>query len=191
MKKFFFSIAILAASVCMVVACGNQSGNRACCADSTEVDEIFEEAGEEMDNHTVALPMTRTSYEMNTFIVSVPKGWGTTPNLDPASSDIMVFKGDMKKIMTSPTLVINVDKLEEGKSFDDILEAVDAESNMKSVPGVMIEGKDYRAFEITEGDTKGITLYAEENGKIISVTIINSQPHDPEVLTILRSIKVK
>ena len=191
MKKCFFSIAILAASVCLVVACGNQSANSACCADSTEVDEIFEEAGEEMDNPTVALPMTRTSFEMNTFIVSVPKGWGTTPNLDPASSDIMVFKGDMEKIMTSPTMVINVDKLEEGKSFDDILEAAGAEPGMKTISGVMIGGKDYRGFEMTEGDTKGTILYAEENGKIISVTIINSQPHDPEVLTILRSIRVK
>ena len=32
---------------------------------------------------------------------------------------------------------------------------------------------------------------AEENGKIISVTIVNSKPNDPEVLTILKSIKVK
>ena len=191
MKKCFFSIAILAASASLVVACGNQSANSACCADSTEVDEIVEEVGEEMDNHTVALPMTRTSFEMNTFIVSVPKGWGTTPNLDPASSDIMVFKGDMEKIMTSPTMIINVDKLEEGKSLDETLKAADAELNMKSVPGVMIEGKDYRTFEMTEGDTKGTILYAEEKGKIISVTIINSQPNDPEVLTILKSIKVK
>ena len=191
MKKCFFSIAILAASGCMVVACGNQSASSACCADSTEVDEIVDEAREGMDNHTVALPMTRTSFEMNTFTVGVPEGWGTTPNLDPASSEIMVFKGDMEKVMTSPTLVINVDKLEEGKSFDDILEAADAEPDMKSIPGVMIEGKDYRAFEMTEGDTKGTILYAEENGKIISVTIINSKPDDPEVLTILKSIKVK
>lgn len=191
MKKCFFSIAILAASASLVVACGNQSANGACCADSTEVDETIEETGEEMDNHTVALPMTRTCFEMNTFIVSVPKGWGTTPNLDPASSDIMVFKGDMEKIMTSPTMIINVDKLEEGKSLDETLEAADAEPNMKSIPGVMIEGKDYRAFEMTEGDTKGTILYAEENGKIISVTIVNSQPNDPEVLTILKSIKVK
>ena len=191
MKKCFFSIAVLAASACLVVACGNQSANSDCCADSTEVDEIVDEAREGMDNHTVALPMTRTSFEMNTFTVGVPEGWGTTTNLDPASSEIMVFKGDMEKVMTSPTLVINVDKLEEGKSFDDILEAADAEPDMKSIPGVMIEGKDYRAFEMTEGDTKGTILYAEENGKIISVTIINSKPDDPEVLTILKSIKVK
>ena len=191
MKKCFFSIAVLAASACLVVACGNQSANSDCCADSTEVDEIVDEASEGMDNHTVALPMTRTSFEMNTFTVGVPEGWGTTPNLDPASSEIMVFKGDMEKVMTSPTLVINVDKLEEGKSFDDILEAADAEPDMKSIPGVMIEGKDYRAFEMTENDVKGTILYAEENGKIISVTIINSKPDDPEVLTILKSIKVK
>ena len=191
MKKCLFSIAILAASACLVVACGNQSGNSSCCADSTEVDEIFEEAGEEMDNHTVALPMTRTSFEMNTFTVGVPMGWGTTPNLDPASSDIMVFKGDMENIMTNPTLVINVDKLEDDKSFDDILEAADAEPDMKPIPGVMIESKDYRAFEMNENDIKGTILYAEENGKIISVTIINSQPKDPEVLTILKSIRVK
>ncbi len=191
MKKCFFSIAVLAASACLVVACGNQSANSDCCADSTEVDEIVDEAREGMDNHTVALPMTRTSFEMNTFTVGVPEGWGTTPNLDPASSEIMVFKGDMEKVMTSPTLVINVDKLEEGKSFDDILEAADAEPDMKSIPGVMIEGKDYRAFEMIENDVKGTILYAEENGKIISVTIINSKPDDPEVLTILKSIKVK
>lgn len=191
MKKCLFSIAILAASACLVVACGNQSDNSSCCADSTEVDEIVEEAGESVDNHTVALPMTRTSFEMNTFTVGVPKGWDTTPNLDPASSDIMVFKGDMEKIMTSPTMIIDVDKMEEGKSFDDILEAADAEPNMKSIPGVMIEGKDYRGFEMTKDDTKGTILYAEDNGKIISVTIINSQPHDPEVLTILKSIRVK
>ena len=144
-----------------------------------------------MDNHTVALPMTRTSFEMNTFTVGVPMGWGTTPNLDPASSDIMVFKGDMENIMTNPTLVINVDKLEDDKSFDDILEAADAEPDMKPIPGVMIESKDYRAFEMNENDIKGTILYAEENGKIISVTIINSQPKDPEVLTILKSIRVK
>jgi hypothetical protein len=55
----------------------------------------------------------------------------------------------------------------------------------------MIEGKDYRAFEMTENDVKDTILYAEENGKIISVTIINSKLDDPEVLTILKSIKVK
>lgn len=103
----------------------------------------------------------------------------------------MVFKGDMEKIVTSPTLVINVDKLEEGKSLDETLEAADAEPDMKPIPGVMIEGKDYRAFEMNENDIKGTILYAEENGKIISVTIVNSQPKDPEVLTILKSIKVK
>ena len=69
--------------------------------------------------------------------------------------------------------------------------AADAEPDMKSIPGVMIEGKDYRAFEMTEDDVKGTILYAEEKGKIISVTIINSKPDDPEVLTILKSIKVK
>ena len=35
-------------------------------------------------------------------------------NLDPASSDIMVFKGDMENIITSPTMIINVDELEDG-----------------------------------------------------------------------------
>lgn len=103
----------------------------------------------------------------------------------------MVFKGDMENIMTSPTMIINVDELEDGKSLDETLKAADAEPDMKSIPGVMIEGKDYRAFEMTENDVKGTILYAEENGKIISVTIINSKPDDPEVLTILKSIKVK
>ena len=112
-------------------------------------------------------------------------------NLDPASSDIMVFKGDMENIMTSPTMIINVDELEDGKSLDETLKAADAEPDMKSIPGVMIEGMDYRAFEMTENDVKGTILYAEEKGKIISVTIINSNPEDPEVLTILKSIKVK
>ena len=112
-------------------------------------------------------------------------------NLDPASSDIMVFKGDMENIMTSPTMIINVDELEDGKSLDETLKAADAEPDMKSIPGVMIEGKDYRAFEMIENDVKGTILYAEENGKIISVTIINSKPDNPEVLTILKSIKVK
>ncbi len=77
------------------------------------------------------------------------------------------------------------------KSLDETLEAADAEPDMKPIPGVMIEGKDYRAFEMTENDIKGTILYAEEKGKIISVTIINSKPDDPEVLTILKSIKVK
>lgn len=112
-------------------------------------------------------------------------------NLDPASSDIMVFKGDMENIMTSPTMIINVDELEDGKSLDETLKAADAEPDMKSIPGVMIEGKDYRAFEMTENDVRGTILYAEEKGKIISVTIINSKPDDPEVLTILKSIKMK
>ena len=107
----------------------------------------------------------------------------------------MVFKVDMEKIVTSPTLVINVDELQDGKSLDvtlkATLEAAVAELDMKPIPGVMIEGKDYRAFEMNENDIKGTILYAEENGKIISVTIINSQPKDPEVLTILKSIKVK
>ena len=191
MKKCIFSIAILAVSVCLVVACGNQSGKSASTTDSTVVDENFEETGESEDQSMIDLPMTKTSYEMNDFIVSVPEGWGTTPNLDPASSDIMVFKGDMEKIMTIPTMIINVDELEDGKSLDETLEAADAEPDMKPIPGVMIEGKDYRAFEMIENDVKGTILYAEENGKIISVTIINSKPNDPEVLTILKSIKVK
>ena len=41
-----------------------------------------------------------------------------------------------------------------------------------------------------KGVFNGTWLYAE-NGKIISVTIVNSKPNDPEVLTILKSIKVK
>ena len=103
----------------------------------------------------------------------------------------MVFKGDMENIMTSPTMIINVDELEDGKSLDETLKAADAEPDMKSIPGVMIEGKDYRAFEMTENDVKGTILYAEEKGKIISVTIINSKPDDPDVLTILKNIKMK
>ena len=97
----------------------------------------------------------------------------------------------MENIMTSPTMIINVDELEDGKSLDETLKAADAEPDMKSIPGVMIEGKDYRAFEMTENDVKGTILYAEEKGKIISVTIINSKPDDPDVLTILKSIKMK
>lgn len=191
MKRWNFSIAIMAASVCLVVACGNQGAKSASNTDSTEVDENFEEAGESADQSMINLPMTTTSFEMNSFIVSVPEGWGTTPNLDPTLSSIMVFKGDMEKIMTSPTMIIDVDEPEEGQSFDESMEKVDAEPSTKAIPGVMIEGKDYRGFEMTENGTKGTILYAEENGKIISVTIVNSNPNDPEVLTILKSIKVK
>ena len=191
MKKFCLSIFILAVSLFLVAGCGNQLVNNADDIDSTEFDEELEEAGEQLDQPMVALPMTKISFEMNTFTVSVPEGWGTTPNIDPSTSSIMVFKGDMEKIMTSPNMIIDVDELEEGKSFDDTLEAADAEPSMKAIQGVLIEGKDYRGFEITEGDTKGVIFYAEQNGKIITVTILNTQPNDPEVLTILKSIRVK
>ena len=191
MKKFCLSVIILAVSLYLVAGCGNQLVKNADDIDSTEFDEELEEAEKQLDQSMVALPMTKTSFEMSTFIVSVPEGWGTTPIIDPSSSSIMVFKGDMEKIMTSPYIIIDVDELKEGKSFDDTLEAAYAEPRLKAIQGVLIEGKDYRGFEMTEGDTKGVIFYAEQNGKIITVTIINIQPKDPEVLTILKSIRVK
>ena len=97
-------------------------------------------------------------------------------NLDPASSDIMVFKGDMENIMTSPTMIINVDELEDGKSLDETLKAADAEPDMKSIPGVMIEGKDLdQKIEKAQDylDKKGREI--EHNTKELPLDLLQAQ----------------
>ena len=190
-RKTFFSIAILAASVCIVVACGNQSANNVnvSSADSTDSAEVAEApAATEMEQD---LPQVKTSFEQKNFTVGVPEGWNTTPNLDAEASDIMVFKGDMGKIMSSPAVVINVDVPENGKSFEDAMKAAEAETKAKPVDDVTIGGRIFRCFELTEGGSKGTILCAEENGKMVSVTIVNSQVDNPEVRAVINSLKVK
>ena len=187
MKKCIFSIAILAASVCMMASCGNKSGNNAAGgADSTEV---VNEATPE--TAVQSLPEVKTSFEQKTFTVSVPEGWNTTPNRDAETSDIMVFKGDMEKIMSIPCVIINVDVLEDGKTFDEGVQAVQDESGAKPIDDITIDGKTYKGFELKEGEVTGTIMAREENGKTIGITLANVQPTDPDVLAILQSIKVK
>lgn len=186
MKKNILSIAIVAATACVVVACGNKSVNNTGSADSTEVAGVPEKTEIEQN-----LPEVKTGFDKKTFAVSVPEGWNTTPNPDTESSDIMVFKGDMEKIMTSPALIINVDEPEDGKSFDDAIKTVDEDTNTKAIDDVTIGGRTFKGFQMTEGEVTGTILCAEENGKMISVTIVNTQVDDPEVRAIIRSLKVK
>ena len=186
MKKSFFSIAILAAAFCMMASCGNKSGNNAGSTDSTEV---TPEASPEATAQS--LPEVKTSFEQKTFTVSVPEGWNTTPNLDAEASDIMVFKGDMEKIMSIPCVIINVEKLEDGKSFEEGVQAVQDESGAKPIADITIDGKTYKGFELKEGEMTGTIMAREENGKTVGVTLANVQPTDPDVLAILQSLKVK
>lgn len=182
MKKSVISIAILAASFCMMASCGNKSGNNAAGADSTEV------APEVTAQN---LPEVKTSFEQKTFTVSVPEGWNTIPNREIEASDIMVFKGDMEKIMSIPCVIINVNELENGKSFEEGLQAVQDESGAKPIDDITIDGKTYKGFELQEGEVTGTIMAREENGKTIGVTLANVQPTDPDVLAILQSLKVK
>jgi len=186
MKKSFFSIAILAASFCMMASCGNKSGNNAGGADSMEV--VNEAAPE---TAIQSLPEVKTSFEQKTFTVSVPEGWNTTPNRDAETSDIMVFKGDMEKIMSIPCVIINVDVLEDGKSFEEGVKTMEAESGAKPIADITIAGKTYKGFELKEGEVTGTIMAREENGKTIGITLANIQPTDPDVLAILQSLKVK
>lgn len=186
MKKSFFSIAILTAAFCMMASCGNKSGNNAGSTDSTEVTpEAVPEAAAQ------SLPEVKTSFEQQTFTVSVPEGWNTTPNRDAETSDIMVFKGDMEKIMSIPCVIINVEKLEDGKSFEEGVQAVQDESGAKPIDDITIDGKTYKGFELKEGEMTGTIMAREENGKTIGITLANVQPTDPDVLAILQSLKVK
>ena len=155
MKKSIFSIAILAASFCMMASCGNKSGNNAAGADSTEV------APEVAVQN---LPEVKTSFEQKTFTVSVPEGWDTTPNRDAETSDIMVFKGDMEKIMSIPCVIINVDVLEDSKTFEEGVQAVQDESGAKPIDDITIDGKTYKGFELKEGEVTGTIMAREENG---------------------------
>lgn len=170
----------------MMASCGNKSGNNAGNTDSTEVTpEATPEATAQ------SLPEVKTSFEQKTFTVSVPEGWNTTPNLDAESSDIMVFKGDMEKIMSIPCVIINVEELENGKSFEEGVQAVQDESGAKPIADITIDGKTYKGFELKEGEMTGTIMAREENGKTIGVTLANVQPTDPDVLAILKSLKVK
>ena len=64
-------------------------------------------------------------------------------------------------------------------------------SSVRFICGTQDIHKELEAAIADYFHTEDTILYAEENGKIISVTIINSKPDDPEVLTIFKSIKVK
>ena len=165
-----------------MASCGNKSGNNAAGADSTEV-------APEMTVQN--LPEVKTRFEQKTFTVSVPEGWDTTPNRDAETSDIMVFKGDMEKIMSIPCVIINVDVLEDGKTFEEGVQAVQDESGAKPIADITIDGKTFKGFELKEGEVKGTIMAREENGKTIGITLANVQPTDPDVLAILQSIKVK
>lgn len=190
MKKSVFSITILAAAFCMMASCGNKSGNNAGDANSTEVaPEATSEAAPETT--TQSLPEVKTSFEQKTFTVSVPEGWNTTPNREVEASDIMVFKGDMEKIMSIPCVIINVDVPEDGKSFEEGVKKMEDESGAKPIADITIDGKTYKGFELKEGDVTGTIMAREENGKTIGITLANVQPTDPDVLAILQSLKVK
>lgn len=170
----------------MMASCGNKSGNNAGSTDSTEV---TPEAVPEVTAQS--LPEVKTSFEQKTFTVSVPEGWNTTPNREAETSDIMVFKGDMEKIMSIPCVIINVEKLEGGKSFEEGVQAVQDESGAKPIDDITIDGKTYKGFELKEGEMTGTIMAREENGKTIGITLANVQPTDPDVLAILQSLKVK
>jgi hypothetical protein len=186
MKKSFSLIAILAASFCMMASCGNKSGNNAGGADSAEV--VNEAAPE---TAVQSLPEVKTTFEQKTFTVSVPEGWNTTPNREVEASDIMVFKGDMEKIMSIPCVIINVDVPEDGKSFEEGVKTMETESGAKAIDDITIDGKTYKGFELQEGEVKGTIMAREENGKTIGITLANVQPTDPDVLAILQSLKMK
>lgn len=181
MNKNIFSIAILAASVCLMASCGNKSANNAGSSDSQEVAAETEQV----------LPEVKTSFEQKTFTVSVPEGWNTTPNRDVETSDLMVFKGDMEKIMSIPCVIINVDEPEDGKSFEEGVQAVQEESGAKPIDDITIDGKTFKCFKLKEGEVTGTIMAREENGKMIGITLANVQPTDPEVQAILKSLKVK
>lgn len=102
----------------------------------------------------------------------------------------MLFKGDISNVTKNPCVIIDVEQSEEGKSFDDGIKEVEA-SGTKAIPDLTIDGKTYKGFEIMEGETKGYILCREEGGKIISVTLANCQSTDPEVLAIMKSMKLK
>lgn len=182
MKKSILSIAILAASFCMMASCGNKSGNNAAGADSTEVTP---------EVAVQNLPEVKTCFEQKTFTVSVPEGWNSIPNHDVETSDLMVFKGDMEKIMSIPCVIINVDMLEDGKTFEEGVQAVQDESGAKPIADITIDGKTFKGFELQEGEVKGTIMAREENGKTIGITLANVEPTDPDVLAILQSLKVK
>ena len=190
MKKSVFSITILTAVFCMMASCGNKSGNNAGGADSTEV---APEATPETAPEATAqnLPEVKTAFEQKTFTVSVPEGWNTTPNREIEASDIMVFKGDMEKIMSIPCVIISVDVPEDGKSFEEGVQAVQDQSGATPIPDITIDGKTYKGFELKEGEVTGTIMAREENGKTIGITLANVQPTDPDVLAILQSLKVK
>ena len=170
----------------MMASCGNKSGNQADGADSKEV------ASETASESTIQnLPEMKTSFEQKYFTVSVPEGWNTTPNRDAEASDMMVFKGDMENIMSVPCVIINVDVPEDGKSFEEGVKTMEAESGAKAIDDITIDGKTYKGFELQEGEVKGTIMAREENGKMIGITLANVQPTDPDVLAILQSLKVK
>ncbi len=183
MKKSIFSFAILAVSICMVAACGNKSANNVAGADSTAVAEAPEVAQD--------LPEVKASYTQKDFTIGAPDGWNTTPNRDEEQEGIMLFKGDMEKIMSIPLVMVNVEQMEEGKTFEDGLKEVEEEAKTKPIPDVTIDGNTYKGFEMTEGEVKGIILVREQAGKTVSATITNTKVDDPEVLAILKSLKLK
>ena len=178
MKKSLFSLAVLAVGLLMA-SCGNKSANNA--------------AGGESENTEVAenLPELKANYEVKTFTAGAPEGWnimGGEPSMD--DNGLMLYKGDISEVTKNPCVIIDVEQSEEGKSFDDGIKEVE-ESGTKAIPDLTIDGKTYKGFEIVEGETKGNILCREEGGKIISVTLANCKPTDPEVLAILKSMKLK
>lgn len=180
MKKRIFSFAILAAAFCVMASCGSKSANNG--GESTEAP-----AGAVAEN----LPETKTSFEQKTFTVSVPEGWNTAPNYDAARSDIMLFKGDMESIMTSPLVMINVDIPEKGITFDEAIKALQEESGAKSIDDVTIGDRTFKGLVLTEGENTGTILAKEEGDKVIALTLTNTEISNPEVQAIIKSIKVK
>ena len=177
MKKSIFSFAILAVGLLMA-SCGNKSANNA--------------AGGESENTEVAenLPELKATYEVKTFTAGAPEGWNTMGEPNTEDNGLMLFKGDISNVTKNPCVIIDVEQSEEGKSFDDGIKEVEA-SGTKAIPDLTIDGKTYKGFEIMEGETKGYILCREEGGKIISVTLANCQSTDPEVLAIMKSMKLK
>ena len=184
MRKQVLTFTIMAAGL-LVVACGNKSANAAGGADSTAVAAAPEAAKADVKSSDV-----KKTYEKSDFSIGAPEGWETMPNDDPQSTDIMLLKGGIDKMMKDAFVILDIEGA-EGASFEEAMKEFQENTKGKLLDDVTAAGITFKHFYIEESEMPGHILIAQQNGKNISFTIGMAEVDDPDVQAILNSLKLK
>lgn len=182
MKKALFSFAVAAVAFSMA-ACGNNSAQNAGSQDSTAA--IAEEQSAESITTAMAQTIDKAAYS-----IGLPEGWAVMSESD---TECMIYKGSVAKpseTLDNTWLSVKIGSL-DGQSLESAIEEMVKEMGAKLLDDVTIAGTTYKQCSYTEDGVESRILVTGKDKNAISVMIARTTPDDPEILAILRSLKIK